>query len=85
MVIILDKDLVISNSQGEKIIELKAGMPINTIRFEYVPKEAFDDKMDFQIDRLRTDAYIVYFRGRFIAVPKNMCTVPYTIGWIRNL
>lgn len=81
----LKQDLVLTNDKGDKILELRAGMQLSTIRWEYVPEHIWENRFDFQKERALKEAYAVYIRGKFIAVPKNICEVPITIGWRYNI
>jgi hypothetical protein len=85
MIFYLKQDLVATNEKGETILELKSGMQFTAINWDYVPEWAFENAYDFQIEKMRKDAFCVYFRGRWVLVPKNLCEVPKTIGWRANV
>lgn len=81
----LKEEFAVHNEQGKKIIHLPKGSEIQVIRFEYVPKEEFSDLSEWQLKTVRDECLITYVRGKFLAIPKEICYVPKVIGWNWNL
>lgn len=85
MIINLLKDLEYKNAKGDVIIELRAGMQFTAIRWSYVPKDSLDELSPYTLRNLEETHFVVYIKSKFIAIPKEYCEVPLSIGWKYNL
>jgi len=69
-------------------ILIRAGTRITPIRASYVPKGSmifpFHSHL-YGAEKLEQEYFIFYMRGMFIAVKKDECDIPRSIGWRANI
>ena len=85
MIFIIKQGLEVQEGTGK--LEIPAGSSFSSIRFCYISKDStVVDVRGNPVDESNEDSYlIIYIRGRMVAIPKDMCEIPVSIGWRLNV
>ena len=68
--------------RGGAHLELAAGFTFHTIDYRYLPNHY---KMKWDREETIEHYYIMYTRGYFWKIPKDICNVPISNGWGYNI